>query len=73
MAELYIVIQTKKRNLWKMNVKINNFQSMVFFYIKHVATCICLRNFEKRKFKIWRETLFKRRVRVTLPHQSLGK
>jgi len=45
---------------------------MVFLYIEHVATCICLRDLEKREFKMWRGTLFKRRARATLPHQSLG-
>jgi len=41
--------------------------------IEHVATCICLGDFEKKEFKMWRGTLFKRRVRATLSHQSLGE
>jgi len=31
----------------------------MFFYIKHVTTCIYLGGLEKRGFKTWRETLFK--------------
>jgi len=34
---------------------------MVSLYIEHVATCICLRNLEKREFKMWRGTLFKKK------------
>jgi len=44
---------------------------MVFLYIEHVATCICLGDLEKRGFKMWKGTLFKRRARTTLPHQLL--
>jgi len=36
---------------------------MMFLYIEHVATCICLGDLEKRKFKMWRETLFKKELR----------
>jgi len=46
------IAELKKRNLWKMNVKINNFQSITSLYIEHVATCIYLKDFEKRKFKM---------------------
>jgi len=35
--------------------------------IERVATCICLGNLEKREFKMWKETLFKRRAPAALP------
>jgi len=35
---------------------------MTNIYIECVATCICLGDLEKRKFKMWRGILFKRRV-----------
>jgi len=46
-----LTMQTKKRNLWKMNVKINNFQSMASLYIEYVATCRNMHLFER----LWEE------------------